>query len=78
MTVSQFTEFFTISWGLINGVTATAFTFSYSNTNNTDCFKSLRTTLDIAGSETVYTLTGLEEGIEYSITLTATLIGGTL
>ena len=31
---------------------------------------------DIAGSETMYRLDGLEEGTEYSITVTATLTGG--
>ena len=31
---------------------------------------------DIAGSETMYTLPGLEEGTEYSITVTATITGG--
>ena len=30
----------------------------------------------IAGSETMYRLPGLEEGIEYSITVTATITGG--
>ena len=30
----------------------------------------------IAGSETMYTLPGLEEGTEYSITVTATITGG--
>ena len=31
---------------------------------------------DIAGSETMYRLPGLEEGTEYSITVTATITGG--
>ena len=72
---SSSTNSLTISWALLEGVTATAFTISYSNTN-TDCFTTSTTISDIAGSETMYTLTGLEEGTEYSITVTATLTEG--
>ena len=64
-----------ISWVLVEGVTATAFTISYSNTN-THCFTDSSTICDIADSDVMYTLTGLEEGTEYSITVTATLTGG--
>ena len=68
------TNSLTMSWAL--GVTATAFTISYSLSNKTYCFTDSGTISDIAGSETMYTLTGLEEGTEYSITVTATLTGG--
>ena len=64
----------TISWILGDGVTATDYTISYSNTDcPTDTYDDIT---GIAGSETMYTLTGLEEGTEYSITVTATLSGG--
>ena len=71
--VSSSTDSLTISLELFNGVTVTAFTISYSNTN-TDCFTD--SAPDTAGTGTMYTLTGLEEGTEYSITVTATLAGG--
>ena len=64
-----------ISWAVVEEVTATAFTI-YCKTNNIDCFTECSTVSDIAGSEIMYTLTGLEEGTKYSITVTATLTGG--
>ena len=57
------------------GLTTTAFTIFYFNTI-TYCFTDSSTIPDIAGSDVMYTLTGLEEGTEYSITVTATLTGG--
>ena len=53
---------------------ATSYNISYSNTNNTGCFTDTRS--DITTSGTSHTLTGLEEGTQYSITVTATLTGG--
>ena len=63
----------TISWTLAEGVTATSYTISYENTN-TECFTM--TYADITTSEMTVDLTGLEEGTEYSITVTTTLSGG--
>ena len=55
-------------------MTATDYTISYSNTDcPSDTYDDIT---GIPGSETMYTLTGLEEGTEYSITVTATLSGG--
>ena len=65
-----------ISWTLEQTLAATAYIISYYNTNNTDCFSYPNTTSGIAGSQTMYTLTGLEEGTEYSITVTAFVNGG--
>ena len=64
----------TISWTLDGGVTATSYTISYSNTN-TDCF-ALSHDDDITTGETMYTLTDLQEGTEYSLTVTALLSDG--
>ena len=72
---SSTTTSLTISWALEEGVTATSYSISYSATD-TDCFTDSNTIPDFAGSETMYTLPGLEEGTEYSITVTATLTGG--
>ena len=65
-----------ISWALDQSLTAASYTISYSNID-TDCYPVSTTMIPgIPGSERMYTLTGLEEGTEYSITVTATITGG--
>ena len=56
-------------------MTATTFTISYSNTD-TQCFTVSNDITGIAASEIMYTVTGLQEGTEYSITVTAMLSNG--
>ena len=67
----------TLSLILADDVTATEYIISYSNT---DCPNDIYDDITgISDSETIYTLTDLEEGTEYSITVTAILSddGGT-
>ena len=67
---SSSTTSLTISWTLADGLTATTdYTISYSNTD-TECFTIPYN--DITTSQTTLELTGLEEGTEYSITVTVT------
>ena len=64
----------TISWSLADCLTATDYTISYSNT---DCPNDTYDDITgISSSETMYTLTGLEEGTDYSITVTVSLSDG--
>ena len=71
---SSSTDSLTISWTVADGVTVTDYTISYSNTDcPSDTYPDIT---GIAGSQTMATLVGLEEGTEYSITVTATLSGG--
>ena len=73
---STSTTSLTISWTLDDSVTATSYTISYSNTN-TQCFTvSYDDISGITASETMYTLTELQEATEYSITMTAILSDG--
>ena len=68
---STSTTSLTISWTLADDVTATEYIISYSNT---DCLNDMYDDITgISDSETMYTLDDLEEGTEYSITVTAIL-----
>ena len=73
----SFTTSLTISWSLDDdaAVMIESYSISYSNTN-TDCFTDSNNITGVAASETMYTLTDLQEGTEYSITVTVLLRGG--
>ena len=62
-----------ISWTIVLAevVNASYYTIFYLNTDP-QCFTVSNVT-EVAASETMYTLTGLQEGTEYSITVTAML-----
>ena len=53
----------------------TGYSILYSSTD-TQCFTDSDTVFGIAAGETSHTLTDLEEGTEYIITVTALLTGG--
>ena len=57
-----------ISWGLGPGVTPTSYSISYHNTN-IQCFSDSHDISDIDIDQTMYYLTGLEEGSEYSVAI---------
>ena len=58
-----------IQWDVIRAITATSYTISYRNTDNTECFTDANTVTDIDGSAIDYTIGGLEEGTQYTITV---------
>ena len=65
-----------VSWSLADSLNATNYTISYSNI---DCISRSNTyddIIDISSSEAMYTLTGLEEGTHYFITVNASLSDG--
>ena len=64
-----------ISWILAKGVTATSYNISYTNTD-TQCFTDSDNFTDIGTNDTTYTVTGLQEDTEYSISVTAMLSDG--
>ena len=64
-----------ISWSLADGAAVTGYSIFYSNTDR-QCFTDSDTVSGIAAGETSHTLTDLEEGTEYTITVTALLTGG--
>lgn len=63
----------TVSWRLSDGMAATTYTISYYKKSFT-CFNESGS--GITTSQTQYRLTGLEEDVEYSVTVTASLSGG--
>ena len=63
----------TVSWTL-NDISVTGYNISYSNTD-TQCFTDSDTVSGVAAGETSHPLTDLEEGTEYTITVTALLTG---
>ena len=65
----------TLSWTLAGGTSATGYNIFYSNTDM-QCFTNSDTLPGIAANETNLTLAHLEEGAEYTITVTALLTGG--
>lgn len=73
----RFNTSLTISWRLGTRLTATDYVISYSNLN-TNCFSESKTIPGIAGNEIMYKLTGLKEGTQYTVTVSANLTGEVL
>ena len=67
-----------ILWIMDYQVTATSYNISYFNTRNTQCFTHSDDITGVAASETMYTLTDLQEGTDYAITVTALLREGNI
>ena len=63
-----------ISWTVKQDINVTHYTIAYSNIH--PCFDdSVIIAGTVPGSETMYVLTGVEEGTKYSISVTATVRG---
>ena len=59
-----------LQWSVIAGVQPSGYTVSYSNTDNTDCFTISDTVSITDATDMDYVIEGLEEGTEYTITVT--------
>ena len=59
-----------LRWSVIAGVQPSGYIVSYSNTDNTDCFTISNTVSITDASDMDYVIEGLEEGTEYTITVT--------
>ena len=70
--ITTSSEFLSLNMSWTLRTSTTAYTIFYSN-NNPECFNDSKS---LTTSETMYILTGLEEGTEYSITVTANVTGG--
>ena len=61
---------------MIEGITPAGYTISYSNTDNTECFTDSDNVTGIVASADNYNIQGLEEGTEYTVTVTLSREGG--
>ena len=61
---------------MVEGIIPAGYTISYSNTDNTECFTDSDTVTGIAASADDYNIQGLEEGTEYTVTVTLSRDGG--
>ena len=59
-----------LQWSVIDGVQPSGYTISYSNTDNTDCFTISDTASITDASDMDHVIEGLQEGTEYTITVT--------
>ena len=59
-----------LQWSVIDDVQPSGYTVSYSNTDNTDCFTISNTVSITDASDMDYVIEGLEEGTEYTVTVT--------
>ena len=68
--ISATTTSISLQWSVIDGVQPSGYTVSYSNTDNTDCFTISDTMSITDASDMDYVIEGLQEGTEYTVTVT--------
>ena len=74
-TTSLSAKTLTIKWELVEGVTAATYTIFYYNTDTICYHNDTGAVYDVDCGEEMYTLTGLQEGSTYSVTVMTTLCG---